>query len=324
MSSVSGIDNPIGDADPPAASSPAGRPRGRKLPRITSTPLMPETGAGGAPLTAVIAVISALASLALAAFIVIAMASGAWTDELSASVTIQVKGADAAEIAANTDAANAILSAAPGVLETRIIDSAESAKLLEPWLGRGNTDALTVPALIEVTLNEAGKLDLANLERRLAEASPNLALDDHENWNRRLVAAARSGQALAFGVFALIMVAACAISIFAARAGLSANAEVVSLLHLVGATDDFVANQVQRRFTIIGLRGSLIGLSIALFILGLLSLATRARGGDSFFLPGLGMGVDLALPMLLVPVAICLVTAIAARLTVLKILRETY
>jgi cell division transport system permease protein len=210
------------------------------------------------------------------------------------------------------------------VLETRLVSSSDAAKLLEPWLGKGNAEALNVPALIEVTLSDEGRRDIDNLTRRLAQTSPNLALDDHESWNRRLASAARSGQALAFGVFGLIMVAACAIAIFAARAGLSANAEVVSLLHLVGATDDFVANQVQRRFTVIGLRGSLIGLAIALFILGVFSLATRARGGEGFLLPGLDLGMGLAIPMLAVPIAICLATAIAARLTVLRILRETY
>ena len=285
---------------------------------------MPEAGQGGAPLTAVIAVISSLACLALAAFILIASASTAWTTELDSSVTIQVKGADAAQIEARLRQAEEILSEASGVDQFNIIDSREAAKLLEPWLGKGNADALNVPALVEVKLNEEGRANIAALAERLQVISPGVVLDDHGGWNDRLGDAARSGQALAFAVFALIMGAACAISIFAARAGLSANAEVVSLLHLVGATDDFIANLVQRRFTVIGLRGSMLGLFAAVFLLTLFSLATRARGGDGFLLPGLAVGPDLVLPLLLVPIAICLVTAIAARLTVLRTLRETY
>jgi len=285
---------------------------------------LPEAGQGGAPLTAVIAVISSLACLALAAFILIASASTAWTTELDSSVTIQVKGADAAQIEARLRQAEEILSSASGVDQFNVIDSHEAAKLLEPWLGKGNADALNVPALVEVNLNEEGRTNIAALAERLQSISPGVVLDDHGGWNDRLGDAARSGQALAFAVFALIMGAACAISIFAARAGLSANAEVVSLLHLVGATDDFIANQVQRRFTVIGLRGSMLGLFAAVFLLTLFSLATRARGGDGFLLPGLAVGPDLVLPLLLVPIAICLVTAIAARLTVLRTLRETY
>jgi cell division transport system permease protein len=181
-----------------------------------------------------------------------------------------------------------------------------------------------VPALIEVRMSEDGRRNVAEISGRLEEIAPGLTLDDHGGWNDRLAAAARSGQALSFAIFVLIMGAASAISIFAARAGLSANADVVSLLHLVGATDAFIADQVQRRFTVIGLRGSTVGLAVALFLLFLFSLATRARGAEGFLLPGLSIGPGLALPLLAVPIAICLVTAFAARLTVLRTLRETY
>lgn len=238
-------------------------------------------------------------------------------------MTVQVKGVDAAEIESRLAAATRILDDAPGVAEYRVISSSEAGKLLEPWLGKGNAESLNVPALIELKLGGDG-LGAAELAERLEAVAPGLILDDHGGWNDRLAAAAGSGQALAFAVFGLIMVAACAISIFAARAGLSANAEVVSLLHLVGATDDFIANEVQRRFTVIGLRGSIIGLATALFLLSLFALATRARGPEGFLLPGLALGPGFALPLLIVPIAICLVTAVAARLTVLRTLRETY
>ena len=325
MSQISGIEGAI---DPPRAEGLVAEKResarSRLVRRFSRAPLLPEAGAGGAPLTAVIAVISSLAALALAAFILIATASNAWTAELKSSLTVQVKGVDAAEIESHLAAAVKILDAAPGVVEYRVIDSAAAGKLLEPWLGRGNAASLNVPALIELKLSPEGRNAIPALAEQFENASPAIVLDDHGGWNDRLANAARSGQALAFAVFALIMGAACAISIFAARAGLSANAEVVSLLHLVGATDDFIANEVQRRFTVIGLRGSILGLAAALFLLSLFALATRARGAEGFLLPGLTIGPGLAVPLLAVPIAICLATAIAARLTVLRTLRETY
>lgn len=285
---------------------------------------MPEAGSDGAPLTAVIAVISSLACLALAASLIIASAANVWTTELKASVTIQVKGVDAEEIAARTEAATKLLAGDRSVASFNVVTSSEAGKLLEPWLGKGNAASLNVPALIELKMSSGGKRSIDNLAERLRSISPGVILDDHGGWNDRLASAARSGQMLSFFVFTLIMGAACAISIFAARAGLSANAEVVSLLHLVGATDGFIADQVQRRFTAIGLRGSFIGLATALFLLLLFSLATRARGADGLLVPGLTIGPGLALPLLAVPIAICLVTAVAARMTVLKTLRATY
>jgi cell division transport system permease protein len=325
MSSVSGIS---GNIEEPRPDGPVAERREQQarppMFRFSRAPLFPEAGSGGAPLTAVIAVISSLAALALAAFLLIAGAAETWTAELKSSVTIQVKGADLAEIEARTAQAAKALEGSPHIIDFKIVNSAEAGKLLEPWLGKGNTDGLNVPALIELRLTDEGRRNLDSLQQTISAADEGLAIDDHGDWNARLARAARSGQALAFAIFALIMAAASAISIFAARAGLAANAEVVSLLHLVGATDDFIANEVQRRFTIIGLRGSAIGLAIALFALGLFALATRSRGADAAFLPGLSLTPEIALPMLAVPIAICLATAIAARYTVLRTLRETY
>ena len=317
----------------PAAHAPEGSAETRKpvrksggfrLPRLTPTPLLPEAGAAGAPLTAVIAVISALAALALAAFILIRLAANDWTAELAASLTVQVKGADVEEIEARTELAREVLDAAPGVLEYRVLDSGEAAALLEPWLGKGAETYLNVPALIELKAEPGLRTRLDDLRAELETASEGISLDDHGEWNNLLSAAARSGQFFAFGVFALVLGAACAVAVFAARAGLAANADVVSLLHLIGATDEFIAAQVQRRFFSIGLKGSLAGLAIALFAVALAIIGARARGAAAFFLPHLKLSADLLLPMLLVPIAICLATAMTARLAVLSSLRREY
>ena len=293
--------------------------------RLRSEPLLPEAGAGGAPLTAVIAVISFLAALSLAAFLVIASAAGEWTQELKTSFTVQIKGADAALIKANTDEVVRILSSQSGVIETTVVEPDEAAKLLEPWLGKGNIgDYLNVPAIVEVRAEENVRNDLELLQSRLTAAAPGAVIDDHGEWHGRLSAAARSGQLLAFSIFMLILAAACAIAVFAARAGLAANEKIVSLLHLVGATDQFIANEVQRRFIILGLRGSLAGLGIALIAILLTGIAAETTSGDRFFLPGFDFNWLFVIYLLIVPVAICFVTAISARLTVLRALKSSY
>jgi len=326
MSSVSGIGGAIEEPrrEGLVAERRAAAAGPQPAPGPGRSPLLPEAGSSGAPLTAVIAVISSLACIALAAFILTASAARNWTADLKASVTVQVKGNDSAEINRNASLAAEVLAASPEVVSFSVITSEDAGKLLEPWLGKGNTQSLNVPALIELKLTDQGRLSLPSLAERLAAIAPGIVLDDHGDWNARLSSAALSGQFLAFAIFALILGAACAIAMFASRAGLAANAEVVSLLHLVGATDHYIASEVQRRYTIIGLRGSLIGLVIAYFFIGLFALATRPRAAEGTLLPGVDFGYGLALPMLLVPIAICLVTAVSARLTVLRTLGEAY
>lgn len=293
--------------------------------RLRAEPLLPEAGAGGAPLTAVIAVMSFLAALSMSALLVINSAANTWTNELRSELTVQIKGADAEEIAAGAEAAMRILNETDGVTEAVLRTTEETAELLEPWLGKDNAAAfLTIPAIIEVKATPEARANLDLLRNRLAAAAPGATLDDHASWHGRLASAARSGQALAFTVFLLVMAAACAIAAFAARAGLAANHEIVSVLHLVGATDEFIAREVQRRFFVLGLRGSLAGLLAAFIALALAAFAMRATDNTEAFLPALNAGWGVVLWLLIVPIATCLFTAYTARITVLRALKDEF
>lgn len=303
----------------------ADKPARRGLFGARSAPLLPEAGAAGGPLVAVIAVMSFLAVLAMASLLMVNRAASEWTSALRSEVTVQVKGESAEDIAAGVEAALRVLNSTDGVIAATAKSREESAALLEPWLGEGNAQAfLTIPAIIEVKAAPSLRGDLDLLRARLAAAAPGASLDDHARWHDRLSSAARSGQALALGVFLLVMAAACAISIFAARAGLAANHEIVSVLHLVGATDGFIAAEVQRRFFILGLRGALIGLAAALVALFLAGLAIRTGAGTDNFLPAFELTRWMALWLAAAPIATCLVTALTARLTVLDTLRKQY
>ena len=76
-----------------------------------------------------------------------------------------------------------------------------------------------------------------------------------------------------------MLVAAGLAVIFATRGAMAGNREVVEVLHFVGANDDFIAKEFQRRFFRLGLRGSVIGAGAALLltlILGFVSRSWRA------------------------------------------------
>ena len=309
-------------ADGAGAQPPGPLRRDGLFDRLRAEPLLPEAGAAGAPLTAAIGVMSLLAAFALAGLLLIFAATDRWTNELQSGLTIQVKGMDADDIRSDAAAALSVLQSTDGVLDARLLSEEETERLLEPWLGKGNVgDYLNVPALIEARIDESVRADIQGLEARLKAAAPGAVLDDHRQWRERLTAAARSGQALALGAFALIMGAAAAIAAFAARAGLAANDDIVAILHLVGATDGFIAGEVQRRFLVLALRGSLMGLFFAAVALTLAALALRSDAAG-LFLPDLRLGPWTAAVFLAVPLALCLVTALTARLTVLKTLSK--
>lgn len=296
------------------------------LARLGSVPLLPDAGAAGAPLTAVIAVISFLAALSLASFFVVSSAATQWTSDLKGSLTVQVKGPSRTEIERQSAEAVRVLLSTDGVKQATAMPRERAEKLLEPWLGRANIpDDLPLPSLVSVEIDPRAPIDLDLLRTRLSAAAPNATLDDHRVWNDRLAAAARTGQGLAFAVFAIVLAAACAISIFAARAGLAANREIVDVLHLVGATDKFIAGEVQRRFIVLGLRGSLLGVAAAWAALMLVAFGANAGGETTgYFLPNIRPDLTLMAWLLVVPAAACLVSAGAARATVLRALSQRY
>ncbi len=288
-------------------------------------PLLPEAGAGGPALMAVISVISFLATLALAGYLLITSASHEWTRELRSALTIQIPGETNQAIEDRTAMAVRVLETTEGVVDFRVMRPEEAEKLLQPWLGEGEVSSyFSVPAIIEVRADASLQGDISLLKSRMGAVAPGALVNDHSNWKSRLVTSVRSAQILSFCVFLLVMIATCAIAVFAARAGLAANHDIVSILHLVGASDQFIAGQVQKRFLVLGLRGAIAGVLIAIFVLFLISVATRTGTLEATFIPGFTLTLGLILTLMLVPVITCLVTAITARFIVLHTLKQSF
>ncbi|WP_051881646.1 cell division protein FtsX [Parvularcula oceani] len=296
----------------------SGREAGRR-----AAPLLPEAGAAGTPLMIVIAILAFMAGIALIANFVVSRAVAEWTGDLTGTVTIQVKGANPADIAQQAAAVEELLRDRAGVNRIARLSRAETERLLEPWLGRDNlTEDIPVPALLTADVTPQLRRDLGALRSAVAEVAPDASLDDHGAFNDRLVAAADRMEALAFLVFAMVMTAAAAVIIFATRAGLAANSRIVEVLHLVGATDDFVAGQVQRRYFSLALRGGAAGAAAAAFIL--FAAASFGGEGDGFFLPSIGADPAMLAWLAIVPLLLCVVATLTARVTVMRTLRGSF
>ncbi|MEM8986768.1 MAG: cell division protein [Pseudomonadota bacterium] len=278
--------------------------------------LLPEAGAAGAPLTAVVAVMGFLATLALAGALIVAGAAAQWTADLTGALTVQVTNGDPDEISRQTEAALRILNETPGVAKAEARDRAATAALLEPWLGSNLPDTLPVPSLIEVDLAPDAAADMALLRTRLSAAAPDASVDDHKVWNNKLLKFSTALQWTAAAVVVLVFAAMAATVVFAARAGLAANHEIVDVLHLIGAEDQFIAAQVQRHFFFLGLKGAFIGLAGAAAIL--YALSSGGQGG--YFLPAGALTPQTWATLLIAPAAACLLTTLTARATVLKAL----
>ena len=318
-------------AQPQDASAPQDAPEARheagaeaasaRPPRLT--PLLPEAGAAGLPLTIVVAILAFMASVALIGNIAVSRAVTSWTADLTGAITVQVRGEEAGAIAEETDAAADVLRGRDGISDVRRLTRAEAEELLSPWFGTGLPADVPVPGLVTAKVSAEARGDLDALRAALAEAAPAAVLDDHGGFNDRLVAAGGRLKGLAFTIFAVVMLAAAAVIVFAARAGLAANKPIIEVLHLVGASDGFIAREVQRRYFILGLRGGLMGALLAVIAVSLIVAgSSRVARAEAAFLPGLSVEPAALLWLAIIPAILCVVAAVAARLTVLRSLRR--
>ena len=257
--------------------------------------VVPPTG-----FTAQLTVFAAGAMAFLAVFaLALSLASGRlaarWGDELARTSTIRIVAPDG-QRAAQTDAALNVLRTTAGVESARALSDEEQQALLAPWFG-GNIslDDLPVPRLIEVIETDQG-FDAAGLRLRLSAEVPAAFLDDHSRWRAPLVEAASRLRLLGWSAIVLIAAAVAAIITLAANAALSANAQVIAVLRLVGATDHYIADAFIRRFTIRAFLGASVGM-----IVGLLAVLLLPSAGDEAgFLTGLGFqGAGWLLPLLI-------------------------
>jgi len=258
-----------------------------------------------------------LAVFALALSLATERLADRWSAELARTSTLRIS-APQDQIAAQTEAALRVLQTTPGVGSARALSDDEQIALLEPWFGPDLPVAsLPIPRLIEIVETGDG-FDATGLRARLQAEVPGAVLDDHTRWRAPLVAAADRLRSLGYISLALIGGATAAMITLAAQAALSANAQVIRVMRLVGATDAFIAGAFVRRFTLRAFAGAAFGAVAGAAGIFFLPEADVAGG----FLTGLGFeGLHWLWPLVIPPLA-GLVAYVATRAAAFRRLKE--
>jgi cell division transport system permease protein len=268
----------------------------------------------------IVALMVYLAALSLAGMMALQGALDRWDSALAGTLTVQLPPGDEAAIAA----ALAALRAAPGVVRADLLDEAATAKLVEPWLGRGvDLGELKLPRLVDLHIDPARPFDEAALRQRLAKAAPGARLDDHRRWLDPLLSTALAIEIVAAGIVLLVGAAAVLSIVFATRTGLAIHHGAVEVLHLIGARDTYIAGQFQWQALRLGLRGAVLGLLAAGLTLAALRQAGSAGarlGAVATALPPLALAPGEWAALLLLLPAAGLTALVTARVTVLRIL----
>lgn len=266
-----------------------------------------------------------LACWALAGFLSLDGLSQYWVSGLKNNITIELSPSkhpdglfDADTLEARAQIIVDKVSKLEGIENIELLPRQDVANLVGSWVGE-NIQELPLPALISVELNTTSD-DLLGDIRNLAQSiHQNTLINTHQEWLTDFLKTAyffRYGSLLFFFVMggALFMSVRGII-----KARMSAYAKDIELLHLIGASDQYIASQFQRHATILALKS--LKYSILATIIGLIfSFVFLASTTSLPETTGLSW-VHLCV-LMLVPLAAIGISAFTARTTTLQTLNE--
>ncbi|QNA85771.1 permease [Sphingomonas sp. So64.6b] len=241
--------------------------------------------------------------------------------QLAGRLTVQIVEPVERSRDAQAAAAIATLRGLPEVSKATLVDRAELASLLRPWLGPDGADPdLPIPAMIDVDLGSSGDAAVARVTAAVQATAPAARIDRHESWMSPISNFMTMVTGLAAALVLLMAAATAAVVILAARSGLETHRDTIQVLHMLGSTDVQVARLFQRRIALDTLFGGVIGTMLACGMVGLIGIRLGALGSD--LLSGLTLDPGDWMLLALLPFAFALLATFAARTAVLGVLRK--
>lgn len=283
---------------------------------------------GTAFLVLLMVLMSFLGLLALAASFAMGTMTERWSTGLENNMTVEIpaEGPDGQIMAAVAVKALAheIAQALEGnaaVRRVHVLSDEEIHDLVKPWLGEDLVlDEVPLPGLVALELKNSKPALLEDIRTQIKDIAPMARLDTHEKWLQDVL---RFTGALQFAASLLTIVigATAVIAVAGAvRSRLSEHKEEVELLHLMGATDNYISKQFQRHSFLLTLYGSLAGVvvgSLILKLIGWISGEVNANLLPEFKLSFFQLATMAVLPLFMSGIAI-----ITARQTVMNVLKK--
>jgi len=242
-----------------------------------------------------------------------------WTSGLADTITIEIpfSKADARRIGELT----AALSGIPGIAEARLLDRDELQSLVEPWLGTGSNALhdLPVPSLINVRLTERTDGTMAALSEQVTASIPDAKIDAHDHWLSDIVKLAKALQIAGTSLIIIIGIVTAMTVSGAVRSRMAIHHSELELLHIMGASDNYITRQFQKYIFVLSGKGIALGMglsALALLIVHFLSANLPET------LPRLNITSTHAVALPFIAFLLLAISVMAAKRTVMGVLKE--
>ncbi len=207
--------------------------------------------------------------------------------------------------------------------EYNLIDQENIERIIAPWINHDflENEDISLPTLFTLSLKSASAIERDKLKFSLKALDKNIKLETHQNWLSGAFKRAKTLKILAWVIglclsFTLIV----SLSILV-RTRILLNTDTINLLHVSGASDDYVVKQFLVYISSIALKGVLIGSFLA-GILFLLLTQSASSETESIFTFNT-MTLTDKLTLYTTPIIILFFMLLTTSLTVSRILKNT-
>lgn len=274
---------------------------------------------------AMIACLVGFAALLLAVSMCLSSALSAEQRDVAGVMQVEIPRARAADKAFVDTVANT-LKATAGVREVVTLDTPAMEALLKPWLGSEFELAdIPVPLLLDVKTdvkNNKTIVNMAALKAALTKLDAGIRVDDRGPWVTQMVRAATLLQALVVLIASLLIACVVGMIVLVAKTNLKLHFKTVSLLHLFGATDDYILRQFQWNSAWLAARGALMGVVFAVLVFA--AAVIISVRWQSPVLPEISVNIGHGIMFLLLPIFTAFVSMLATRHTVQNMLHHMH
>ena len=265
-----------------------------------------------------------LFAIALSGYFMVSSVTDKWNSNIKGNLTVQIMPATEnlteEEQTLRVNKVITYFENLPKVDKVLLISDKQIQQLMSPWLG-DSTDIsqLPLPKLLDVYLDDED-FDYQQASSGLKDVAPYASIDNHRVWLHRLLQLAAAVKSLAVSVLLMILTV-CVLSVFYATCtSLGIHQNIIEILHIMGATDAYVAKQYAYRGLKVGFMAGVVGL--LLFGLAFQMLSYAASDMEYSLPGGLSLGWSYKLLLLSLPVATALICMATSYYAVIRTLRK--
>lgn len=276
-------------------------------------------------LPTMVACLVGFAALLLAVAMCLTDALSAQARDVAGVLQVEVPHARAAD-KNFIDGVTAELKRTAGVNDVVVLGTDTMEALLKPWLGNDfELGDLPVPSILDVKTDVKdghSTVNLTALRAALSKLDAGIRIEDRGPWVLHMVKAATLLQALVMLIALLLIACVIGMIVLVAKTNLKLHFKTVSLLHMFGATDEYILRQFQWNSAWLAGRGAMAGVLFAVLVFA--TAVILSVRWHSPVLPEISVSLAHAVMFVTLPIFTALIALVATRLTVQSMLQHMH